>query len=203
MDRIIQHINAVSGVTASELSEVRQNFGKGALGVSPIPLLRPKSSLAFAQSHWVAPVGLNLVSRPDPSDRFWIPTDPQINISGGNKIVKREIANGAVAGNGAVNGTVKELWRSDDYKVTLAGVLMTDDNNPQSEYREVGDQMRRLVELLSAKEALIVTCEVLNDQFGITRLVVDSFEFPATDGTDNQVFTITCYSDESYNLLTD
>lgn len=203
MDRIIQHINAVSGVTASELSEVRQNFGKGALGFSPIPLLRPKSSLQFAQSHWVAPVGLNLVSRPDPSDRFWIPTDPQINISGGNKIVKREIANGAVAGNGAINGTVKELWRSDDYKVTLAGVLMTDDNNPQSEYREVGDQVRAMAELLSAKEALIVTNEVLNNQFGITRLVVDSFEFPATDGTDNQVFTITCYSDESYNLLTD
>lgn len=203
MDRIIQHINAVSGVTASELSEVRQNFGKGALGFSPIPLLRPKSSLAFAQSHWVAPVGLNLVSKPDPSDRFWIPTDPQINISGGNKIVKREIANGAVAGNGAINGTVKELWRSDDYKVTLAGVLMTDDNNPQSEYREVGDQVRAMAELLSAKEALIVTNEVLNNQFGITRLVVDSFEFPATDGTDNQVFTITCYSDESYNLLTD
>lgn len=203
MDRIIQHINAVSGVTASELSEVRQNFGKGALGFSPIPLLRPKSSLAFTQSHWVSPVGLNLVSRPDPSDRFWIPTDPQINISGGNKIVKREIANGAVAGNGAINGTVKELWRSDDYKVTLAGVLMTDDNNPQSEYREVGDQVRAMAELLSAKEALIVTNEVLNNQFGITRLVVDSFEFPATDGTDNQVFTITCYSDESYNLLTD
>lgn len=203
MDRIIQHINAVSGVTASELSEVRQNFGKGALGFSPIPLLRPKSSLAFAQSHWVSPVGLNLVSRPDPSDRFWIPTDPQINISGGNKIVKREIANGAVAGNGAISGTVKELWRSDDYKVTLAGVLMTDDNNPQSEYREVGDQVRAMAELLSAKEALIVTNEVLNNQFGITRLVVDSFEFPATDGTDNQVFTITCYSDESYNLLTD
>lgn len=203
MDRIIQHINAVSGVTASELSEVRQNFGKGALGFSPIPLLRPKSSLQFAQSHWVAPVGLNLVSRPDPSDRFWIPTDPQINISGGNKIVKREIANGAVAGNGAINGTVKELWRSDDYKVTLAGVLMTDDNNPQSEYRDVGDQVRAMAELLSAKEALIVTNEVLNNQFGITRLVVDSFEFPATDGTDNQVFTITCYSDESYNLLTD
>lgn len=203
MDRIIQHINAVSGVTASELSEVRQNFGKGALGFSPIPLLRPKSSLQFAQSHWVAPVGLNLVSRPDPSDRFWIPTDPQINISGGNKIVKREIANGAVAGNGAINGTVKEFWRSDDYKVTLAGVLMTDEGNPQSEYRDVGDQVRAMAELLSAKEALIVTNEVLNNQFGITRLVVDSFQFPATDGTDNQVFTITCYSDESYNLLTD
>ena len=203
MDRIIQHINAVSGVTASELSEVRQNFGKGALGFSPIPLRRPKSSLQFAQSHWVAPVGLNLVSRPDPSDRFWIPTDPQINISGGNKIVKREIANGAVAGNGAINGTVKEFWRSDDYKVTLAGVLMTDEGNPQSEYRDVGDQVRAMAELLSAKEALIVTNEVLNNQFGITRLVVDSFQFPATDGTDNQVFTITCYSDESYNLLTD
>ena len=203
MDKISNKINAVPGVSPSDVAEIGRNFGRGALGFSPIPLLRPKSSLQFAQSHWVAPVGLNLVSRPDPSDRFWIPTDPQINISGGNKIVKREIANGVVAGNGAVNGTVKEFWRSDDYKVTLAGVLMTDDNNPQSEYREVGDQMRRLVELLSAKEALIVTCEVLNDQFGITRLVVDSFEFPATDGTDNQVFTITCYSDESYNLLTD
>ena len=203
MNELLNKINAVSGISASEASEIRQNLGTGVLGFSPIPLLRPKSSLQFAQSHWVAPVGLNLVSKPDPSDRFWIPTDPQINISGGNKIVKREIANGAVAGNGAINGTVKELWRSDDYKVTLAGVLMTDDNNPQSEYREVGDQVRAMAELLSAKEALIVTNEVLNNQFGITRLVVDSYQFPATDGTDNQVFTITCYSDESYNLLTD
>ena len=53
MDRIIQQINAVSGVSASKTSEIRQNLGKGALGFSPIPLLRPKSSLAFVQSHWV------------------------------------------------------------------------------------------------------------------------------------------------------
>ena len=63
--------------------------------------------------------------------------------------------------------------------------------------------MRKLVEMLSAKEALIVQNEVLNNQFGITRLVVESFNFPATDGTDNQVFTFTCASDDSYNLLTD
>ena len=203
MDRIIQQINAVSGVSASKTSEIRQNLGKGALGFSPIPLLRPKSSLAFVQSHWVSPVGLNLSSKPDPADRFWIPTDPQISIAGANKIVKREIANGAVAGNGAINGTVKELWRSDDYSITFAGVLMTDEDNPQIEYREVGDQVRKLVEMLSAKEALIVQNEVLNNQFGITRLVVESFNFPATDGTDNQVFTFTCASDDSYNLLTD
>ena len=43
MNELLNKINAVSGISASEASEIRQNLGTGVLGFSPIPLLRPKS----------------------------------------------------------------------------------------------------------------------------------------------------------------
>lgn len=157
-----------------------------AMGYSPIPVTYPRTTIEFNETHYVVPVGLSKSSNPDYI--FDLPTDPKVSVSGGNSIVMREIADGSI------RGTVKELWRHNDWQIVISGILMEDDFNTLEYY------MQRLVELCNARENLIITCKQLNDTFDITRIAVTSLRFDATDGEGNQIFTITAVSDDSYNL---
>lgn len=186
MDKIINiPSRVIEGADASATDLIR-TLGVGKLGRSPIPVPMPKSTIQFNETHYIVPVALAKSSSPD--DLFYIPTDPRVAVGGGNVIASREIADGDI------RGTVKELWAHNDWSVSISGVLMSDERNTVKEYQ------KKLVELCEAKEDLVVVCELLNETFGITRLAVTSLRFDATDGEDNQVFTINTVSDESYNL---
>ncbi|MEE3485104.1 MAG: DUF6046 domain-containing protein [Bacteroidales bacterium] len=178
-------IRIINGGIGTARGDVRSRRTP-AMGYSPIPVTYPKSGLEYDNTHFIVPVGLALSSEPDRV--FNLPTDPRVAVSGGNSIVTREIADGDI------RGTVKELWRHNDWTVTISGLLMEDEFNTLEWY------MQRLVELCNARENLIVTCGLLNDTFDITRIAVTSLRFDATDGQENQIFTITAVSDDSYNL---
>lgn len=77
--------------------------------------------------------------------------------------------------------------------ITTKRQLFTDNEN-------VNYYVYKLTQLLTAKEALIVECDVLNNTFGITRVVVESYDFPFTKGVENQSFSFSLLSDDSYNL---
>lgn len=154
--------------------------------VSPIPVPYPHSAIGYNETHYIVPV--SLAKESDPDNMFSIPTDPMVGVSGGNTIVKREVADGSI------RGTVKEMWRRNDWDIAISGILMSDENGTVEEYAS------RLVELCEARECLIIDCEYLNDVFGVTKIAVSQVVFNPTPGTDNQEFVIKAVSDDNYNL---
>lgn len=121
---------------------------------------------------------------------FELPFDPVISVSGSNSMVKRNVAK-KVGG-----GTVKEFWSTDDYSISISGSITADE---QADCDAIVWRMRQL--FTEGRTGLNVACPGLNDAFDIYRMVVESFEFPFTAGIGNQDVTITCVSDEMYDLF--
>lgn len=197
MDSIIRQINsrvqvatqpvesAVEAVDRAAVGTLK-TLGVGKLGYSPIPVTAPNSAIGYNTTHWVVPV--ELARESDPDHPFKLPTDPRVGISGRNSVVMREIAGGGI------RGTVKELWRHDDWTIKISGILMTDENGTCEDY------MQKIADICNADENIVITCQPLKNILGITRIVVTAVEFPATDGEENQLFNITAVSDDSYRL---
>jgi len=120
---------------------------------------------------------------------FWLPLDPLLSVSGKNIIRRRYVAKSRM------RGSIKETWSQDDYEITIAGVLQDDDRECLEDY------ILRLRGYLEASEAVHITCDLLNNVFGIMRVAIESYDFPFTKGMENQAFTIKAYSDDNYQLL--
>lgn len=130
-----------------------------------------------------------LALRGEGGEEYRFRIDPILSVSGKNIIARRYVAKGSL------QGTVKESWSQDDMEITIAGVLMGDDG------ADLNEQVQELQTLLASGESLAVENDLLNDGYGITRLVVESFQFPHTKGLENQAYSIKCYSDSSINIL--
>ena len=127
--------------------------------------------------------------RNEQGQEYCFQLDPILAVSGKNIIARRYVAKGSL------QGTVKESFSQDDFDITITGVLMGDDA------KDLNEQVQELQSILVCGESLAVVNDLLNDGYGITRLVVDSFQFPHTKGLQNQSYTIKCYSDSSINIL--
>ncbi len=125
----------------------------------------------------------------DGSLSFTLPVDPLISISGQNTIAMRQVAQSSM------RGTVKEYWNADDYKIDIKSVIIGEDAD------ELAQLLATLRSLIDRPEALLCVCPFLNDDFGISRLVIQSYSFPATQGLRNQQFSLSCLSDEAYTLI--
>lgn len=124
--------------------------------------------------------------------------DPIIAVSGKNIITRRYVAKQRVQREGEAvlrSGSVKESWSQDDYDITISGVLIGETAE------ELNEQVQDLQSVLVCGESLAVVNDLLNSGYGITHVVVDSFQFPHTKGMRNQAYTIKCYSDSSINIL--
>ena len=115
--------------------------------------------------------------------------DPVLSVNGKNVIVRRYVAKGSVTGSG------KESWSQDDWEVTIVGVLMGETAE------ELNEMVRALSEVLESGEVLGVENAWLNNGYGITQVVVESWQMPHTKGLTAQAYTIRCYSDSSINIL--
>lgn len=130
-----------------------------------------------------------LALRNEQGQEYIFRLDPIIAVSGKNIIARRYVAKGSL------QGTVKESFSQDDFDITISGVLIGDATE------ELNEQVQELQAVLTCGESLAVENDLLNDGYGITRLVVDSFQFPHTKGLQNQSYSIKCYSDSSINIL--
>lgn len=142
----------------------------------------------LASTFWQVPLTLKLSTE---AQGFMLPIDPLIAISGSNKLVRRYVAKSSK------RGSIKERWSQDDYEITITGILSGDENYTLHEY------LQRLRTYLEAPESVSVVCDLLNNVFDIFSISIDTYEFPFTQGEDNQQFTIKAYSDDSYSLLID
>ena len=151
----------------------------------PTTTVRPSSEALYERQQ--AP--LHLISTTD-GERFDFPVDPVVGVQGKTVITRRNVAKG-----GTMHGTIKESWREDDWTVSIAAVLSYDTPD------ELNGAVATLRQLCERGENLKVESWWLNEAFGITHLVVESFDFQHTKGLNNQTVTLTCYSDDSYTLL--
>ena len=133
----------------------------------------------------IFPLSLRL---PKSGESEWLlPLEPMITISGKQILVKRQVMKGKA------RGSVKERWTLDDYSVKIEGILIGQDGR----YPE--DDVRQLRKMCEAGEVL-ATCPLL-ELYGISRLVIESWEVPHTSGEANQNYSLSCLSDDSYKLL--
>lgn len=133
----------------------------------------------------VLPLSLRL---PQAGETDWLlPYEPMITISGKHIIIKRQVAKSKA------RGSIKERWTLDDYSVKIEGILMSESDS----YPE--DDVRRLRKFCEAGE--VIATSPLLELFGISRLVIESWEIPHTSGVRNQNYSLSCLSDDTYKLL--
>jgi len=124
----------------------------------------------------------------EPGAREWLlPLEPMISLTGKHIIKRRQV------NKGQIRGSIKERWAQDDYEITIEGVLIgTDGQYPEAD-------VARLKNFCEA--AAVNALSPLLEIFGISRLVIESWEMPFTAGEANQNYTIKAYSDDVYKLL--
>ena len=124
----------------------------------------------------------------EPGAHEWIlPLEPMISLTGKHIIKRRQV------NKGQIRGSIKERWAQDDYEITIEGVLIgTDGQYPEAD-------VARLKNFCEA--AAVNALSPLLEIFGISRLVIESWEMPFTAGQANQNYTIKAYSDDVYKLL--
>lgn len=122
-------------------------------------------------------------------DRFLLPFEPLVSVSGKNVIARRKVAKSRES------GTIKERWSRDDYEVTIQGVLTSADRR-----KYPSGYMRNLLDLFREQRSVEVEQAVLA-VFGIRFLAIESVNFPHTKGLENQNYEIRAYSDTPIELL--
>lgn len=124
----------------------------------------------------------------EPGAKEWLlPMEPMITLSGRHLIKRRQV------NKGKIRGSIKERWAQDDYSVTIEGVLIGQDGR----YPE--EDVARLRSFCEAARVQVLS--PLLEIFGISRIVIESWDFPFTAGACNQNYSIKAYSDDIYKLL--
>lgn len=132
----------------------------------------------------VFPLSLRL---PKGGEEEWLlPIEPMITVTGKQVIAKRAVLKSKS------RGSVKERWTLDDYGVRIEGIL-------QAEGRYPKEDVARLRRYCEAGE--VIVSSPLLELFGISRLVIESWDIPHTSGVENQNYSLSCLSDDSYKLL--
>ena len=150
-----------------------------------------KARLKQNQAKYVCPLSLKLK---EDSKWYHLPIDPIVSLSGANKIIKKDVLK--ISADNIFRGSVKELFSHSDYTINIAGVLVGEDDftYPQEDICEI-------LRFCESPNVIEVACDFLQ-YFGVTKMVIDSYDFPFTKGVNNQQFVLKCSSDMfDYNSL--
>jgi len=120
---------------------------------------------------------------------FLLTTEPMISLKLKKRLIRR------FPNRSDKNGSIKESWSSDDYQISIKGLVLnyTDDSYPEQEVRK----LRKYCEYnnsLSVKNTMLT-------MFGIDRISIDDFDIPFTSGIKNQAYEIRAYSDKLFDGL--
>ena len=107
------------------------------------------------------------------------------------------------------NGTIKEYIGDGDYSISIKGIITgtynvnysySEKNQNQNNYTGVYPyvEVQNLLNFLRQPKELAIEVPYLNEVFGITHIVIESFELPQEEaGFGYQSFTINAVSDET------
>ena len=115
--------------------------------------------------------------------------DARCNVMTGNNIVSQKIT--------GRDGTVKELVNADDIKITISGNLISDSPN---EFPL--DMLRRLVSILASEDTVTVESILLNDVYGVTKIVLKKAIYNQSEAKYNNAlpFSLEFESDTDYDF---
>ena len=171
-----------------------------ALGYNPYTMAQTLPGFRQAMETMTSPIDIPYEQKrvpvtfllPSTGKIFTLPLDPLVSISGKNDLVCRNVARY----DGEARGSIKEKWRTGDWNITIAGVLIAGEDTSLFQYI---DRLRQYIE---ADENIKLICPYINDGYRIDRIVIESYDFPFTKGEENQTYTLKCKSDdERTNLL--
>jgi hypothetical protein len=119
-----------------------------------------------------------------------LPLEPYMSISGSKKIVRTSLA-----GN-TRRGSVKEIINTNDYQITLRGVLLNETSNNYP-----FDDVERLKDLFEVNEAVQIV-NALTKALAVENVVITGFKLPEMIGTPNaQAYELNMISDEDFVLI--
>jgi hypothetical protein len=120
-----------------------------------------------------------------------LPDNAVMTITGRNRIIETDL--------NSKQGTFKELWAKDDYRISIRGIVVQSNGN--EDYPE--DQLRQIKELLDAESHLPIECD-MTTLFGITDVAIYDYNFPELPGVSMaQPFELMCKSDYKFELELD
>lgn len=130
------------------------------------------------------------ISLPGAAEELYqLPNEPLISLSGQKTIIKT-----AIDGN---KGSFKEGFALEDYTITIRGLAINNERENEDYPEEIVRKLRRICEI---QGSLKVVNELLS-MFGITRLVIESFDFPDLPGAPSvQPYIFQCVSDQEFEL---
>jgi hypothetical protein len=130
------------------------------------------------------------------SEKFLLPYEPMISISGKNNIIKRRVAKP----DNAIKGTIKERWAQDDYEIKITGLLIGEHETGNVRQCFPISDFTKLKDFMTIQPMIWVFCEPLQ-LLGIHRIVIEDFNFPFTKGENVQAYEIKAVSDSDFTLL--
>lgn len=115
----------------------------------------------------------------------WLP-NAVITISTQKKVITTPVT--------GKSGSIKELVNSEDYKINIKGIIVSQNN----EYP--ADEVEKLHNLYLKNEALEIHNEI-RDLLGITNVVITSLNLPNTGKTNVAAYEFSMLSDDDYTLI--
>ena len=122
-------------------------------------------------------------------DGYQLPIEPKISVRGRNVIAENLIAKNKDA------GVVAEFWQTDSYEVEIKGTLIGEDASNQADA-----DIQAIANKCTLHKKLEVNSPFLTF-FGIQYIVVKDWDFPFTDGENNQDYTIKGISIKPFDLF--
>lgn len=125
---------------------------------------------------------------------WYFPIEVHINISGSFNLTKQSL-NYNKTSTEHYYGTVKTRVYQNDYKVTITGLLIGENEMGRYEDTYPIDDLTRLKAFLTSDREFRCHCDFLNI-LDIFYLSIESFSFPFTKGENMQAFTFEALSDQ-------
>lgn len=159
-------------------------------GVSPVGTARAlRGAFSFASklgADYTFPTKLN---------RYQLPNEPTIRITGGKSIIETKITRLDPVG-GLNKQNVLEEINQNNFRLVIRGLIINEedpDNYPE-------EAVRRIREILTAAGSVSID-NALTNMWGITQLAIEDFQFDEVRGNIAvQSYQIIGYSDEYVNL---
>ncbi|HOW83590.1 MAG TPA: DUF6046 domain-containing protein [Spirochaetota bacterium] len=117
---------------------------------------------------------------------FVFPIEPLVDVRGGKNIVKTTVP--------GLDGTVKEFLGFDDY-VIMVNVIIEGATRS-----DVLAQLEAVIKIWKIEESLVILCPK-TAEYGIDRVVFESFDHPETEGMPStERLTLRFVSDKEYDF---
>lgn len=127
-----------------------------------------------------------------PGGEWQAPIGPVIQVSESIKTITTQTAGSA--------STITEIISVENYRIRIDGFIKTPPVNGVESKEFPIDQLKRLVNLAKAREAVEVVCEYLS-YYGIRQMVLQSVSWKVEPGVPNSFsYAITAISDDAPEL---